>query len=839
MTIWRKPFVPFSFVLLLFATRHALALDPALRLTQYRHTTWRVQYGLPPASPQWISQTPDGYLLVGIPPLGAYQFDGVRLVPWLPPVAPSNDVYDVLPAKAGGFWFIDANGVTHVNGKRVLSHFNLLGAPSGLVGNRVVEDKNGSIWLVLDGVRDSAGPLCHVTDLAARCFGAAAGMPFSRADSIMSDGKGGFWIGTDTALVHWQADKHQIYGVKALRSNAGQDGISSLVPDAGGFLWVGIDRKGPGLGLETFDGRHFRPFVTPSFDGSTLEVLAMHRDRDQNLWVATETGIYRIHGEAVDHLGMADGLTGDSVKGLYEDRQGTIWVPTSNGLDSFSDSGITSFSHTEGLSTDTVYSVLVSRDGTIWLAEYGSLDRLRNGHVSSIRPADGLPGEQVTSLLEDHAGRMWVGVDDGLFLYEQHHFRPVLGPDHRPLGLVGGITEDRDGNIWVECASNPRKLVRIRNLRVQEELSSSQVPAGHALAADPKGGVWVSTLDGNLVLLQHGALRKFPLHIAGEQPRQIEAEPDGSVLVASPNAGLVRLRMGKVQRLTKKNGLPCDGVFGFVRDDDKVLWLEAPCGYIAIADSEIRRWWARPDAAVQYRLFDHLDGARPLRAVFNPTAKSPDGHLWFVAQVLQTFDPRHLLSDRLEPPAHIEQIIANHKTYEIDPGAKANITLPARTQELEIDYTALNLAVPEKTIFRYRLDGFDREWHDVGKRRQALYTNLAPGSYRFRVSASNDGQVWNGTGADLDLSIAHAWYQTNWFRAAYAAAFFGTVWALYRLRLRQIGREKNLHQEVQTALARSYRSRQRSRRTDRRSCPLHGQESARHKRRRGAQRCDR
>ena len=472
----------------------------------------------------------------------------------------------------------------------------------------MIEDVDGSIWIT----RHFQGPpVCHVTELSAHCFGEAEGMPFQQAGSMLLDGKGGLWIGSDTILAHWKSGHSEIYEYEALRSAAGNAGIMALVQASDGSLWVGIGRAGPGLGLEKFDGSKSRPFVTRNFDGSKLTVNALMRDRDENLWVGTlANGLYRIHGETVDHFERAGGLSSDTVNQIYEDREGIIWVITTNGIDSFTDSNVTTFSLAEGLSADSVSSVMASRDGTVWLANNGSLDYIRNGEVFSIRSGAGLPGFQVTSLLEDHAGQIWVGVDDGLFLYKDQHFQRLPEPNHRPLGMVTGITEDADGNIWAECASNPRKLVRIRDFHVQEEFSSSQVPAGHTLAADPKGGIWVSTVAGDLVRIQNGSVQAFPLKVTETPPRQIQPEPDGSVLVAAPNEGLLSVRMGNVQRLTKRNGLPCDGVFAFLQDDQKNWWLEAPCGYISIADSEMQRWRGQPDAVVQYRLFDTSDRDR-------------------------------------------------------------------------------------------------------------------------------------------------------------------------------------------------------------------------------------
>jgi signal transduction histidine kinase len=352
--------------------------------------------------------------------------------------------------------------------------------------------------------------------------------------------------------------------------------------------------------------------------------------------------------------------------------------------------------------------------------------------------------------------------------------------------MVVGIAEDTDGNIWAECASTPRKIVRIRNFQVQEEYSSPQVPPGHAVAADPKSGVWISTVAGGLVRIQNGTVETFPLEIKGETPRQIEAEADGSVLVAAPSEGLVLLRNGNVQRLTKANGLPCDGVFAFIRDDQESWWLETSCGYVYVAHSEMQRWFTYPDTEIQYRLLDRLDGARPALTDFKLATKSPDGRLWFAQYSVQMIDPRHLPFNKRPPPVHIEQIIADHKAYEVDSDANTNVGLPPRVRDLEIDYAALSLVAPEKVRFRYKLEGRDTSWQEPEARRQAYYTDLRPGKYRFHVIACNNSGVWNEQGANLDFNIAPAWYQSNWFRVACAATFLLLLWLIYELRLRQL-----------------------------------------------------
>src|SRR5580692_9390809 len=608
MRTMRNAFLYFWLVSLLLMAVNVLALDPSKRITQYQHKMWRVQDGLLPNIPDWVFQTDDGYLLVGGPSIGIFQFDGVRFIPWLFPSAPSRGIIFPLPSKTGGFWFDDPHGITHVKGKSVVAHFDLSGVPAS-----TSEDLDGSLWIAQSYFSGNSGPLCRITDLSVHCFGETEGMPLQLGRAILADGKGGVWIGSDTALVHWKSGQSEIYEYKELKSSAGQIGVGNVVQDSDGSLWVGIDRPGPGLGLEKFDGRSSKPFITRNFDSSKIGVTALRMDRDQNLWVGTWTnGLYRIHGDTVDHFGKTEGLSSDTVTRLYEDREGILWVATSQGLDSFRDINVTTFSHSEGLLLDNVDSVMASRDGTVWLAQSGSLDYIRNGEVFSIRAGAGLPGDQVTSLLEDHTGQIWIGVDDGLFLFKDQHFRRLPEPNHRPLGMVGGITEDIDGNIWAECASKPRKLVRIRDFHVQEEFPESKLPPGHSLASDPNGGIWIATLKGDVGLFRNGALEvKFPLNLGGDPfNRKIMSRADGSILAASEN-GLVEWRQEKVQRMTTKNGLPCNSVISFMEDNENRWWLHTGCGVLEFPDSELQHWRNNPETIVQTRVFDVLDGARP------------------------------------------------------------------------------------------------------------------------------------------------------------------------------------------------------------------------------------
>ena len=244
---------------------------------------------------------------------------------------------------------------------------------------------------------------------------------------------------------------------------------------------------------------------------------------------------------------------------------------------------------------------------------------------------------------------------------------------------------------------------------------------------------------------------------------------DGAVWIAT-DSGLSRLKAGRIATLDTRTGLPCDRVDSTIIDDDASTWLYSICGLVRIARQDLDAWTAAVDEGktpqrIQPMVLDSSDGVRSAGALgtFSPhITKSRDGKLWFMTyDGLSVVDPRHLPFNKLPPPVHVEQVVADHKTYE----ASSQLHLPPLVRDLQIDYTALSLVAPEKVRFRYKLEGRDHDWQDAGNRRQAFYNDLDPGDYRFRVIASNNSGVWNEDDASLDFAIAPAYWQTTWFRA--------------------------------------------------------------------------
>jgi signal transduction histidine kinase/streptogramin lyase len=515
------------------------------------------------------------------------------------------------------------------------------------------------------------------------------------------------------------------------------------------------------------------------------------RDRQGALWIGTQDqGLYHVHDGRTDRFSRGDGLSGDTIYGLYEDREGNVWVSTLNGLDRFREFAVATLSKAQGI-PGNIYSVLGGADGSVWIGTSSGLARWRNGK-STFTPLPGRQGNAgAESLFEDNSGRLWISSLAGLSYLESERFTAFTAA---PVKRVPAMVQDTAGDIWI--SEQDLGLIHLRGERLLDVTPWSRMNKriARSMTPDPSdGGLWLGFFQGGISYFKDGEIRASYAVADGLGSGSVtglQVDRDGIVWAAT-QSGLSRLSHGKILTLTRANGLPCSAVNWVIRDSAASLWLYAECGLIRITSAEIDAWARDPRRVIQFTVYGALDG-NPNHADtgnFSPKVSlSADGKLWFVSfEGAGVIDPAHIPFNALKPPVHIEQVTADTRSY--DPASQ--LRLPPRVRDLRIDYTALSLALPEKVLFRYKLEGRDEDWIDAGTRRQAFYSDLGPSEYRFRVMASNNDGVWNQEGSVISVVIPPAWFQTVWFRTGVVLTLLFTFWMLARLRWHRLAAELN------------------------------------------------
>jgi ligand-binding sensor domain-containing protein/signal transduction histidine kinase len=770
-------------------------LNPAVDVSQYAHTAWRIREGFPKGQIASIAQTPDGYLWLGTE-FGLVRFDGVHDVPWQGPpnqTLPSNNIRSLLVTKDGTLWIGTAKGLASWKGG-TLTQYPLLG---GQYIFRLLEDREGTLWIGAGAV--PTGRLCAIRDGNVQCHGEDGTFGVGVL-GLYEDSRGTLWAGAPKGLWRWKPGPPKFYPLAEV------NGIQGLGEDVDGTLLVALHG-----GLFRFVDGQTEPYsLTRDIGQFTAQSLL--RDRDGGLWIATsDRGLIHVRQDRADVFTVSDNLSGETVFTLFEDREGTMWVATVSGLDRFRDFAVTTLNVKQGLQSALVVSILADRDGSMWFATVDGLNRLNNGQFTvpqtgSSKRDGKLNGLVPHSLFQDDQGRIWVTTQRGFGYLENDHYVSVSDDS---AGPVTSIVQDTGGSIWI--ANEHLALFQLTGTRVVQQIPWARLgrnsPASTLAADTARGGLWIGFVVGGVAYFADNQIREWysaENGLGAGRVNHLRLDQTGVLWVAT-EGGLSRLKNGRVATLNSSSGLPCNTVHSMMEDDLHSFWLYTACGLVRIARSELDAWTTAVDQEkdikrkVNVTVFDSSDGVRILAGAghYGPqVAKTLDGKLWFLPwDGISVIDPNHLSLNEVPPPVHIERFIADRKTYEPPSVAGERLRLPPLIRDLQIDYTALSLVVPEKVLFRYKLENWDDDWQDAVNRRQAFYNNLPPGNYRFRVIACNNSGVWNEAGTFLDFTIAPAYYQTMWFRVLMVALVLISLALIYQLRLRQVARQVRARME--------------------------------------------
>ena len=767
-----------------------LALDPSLDISQYAHTAWTVRDGFSLGNIYAMAQTPDGYLWLGTE-FGLFRFDGVRSVPWRPPTGeplPDRNINALLVTRDSTLWIGTFSGLVTWSGGKLTPR------PEQELAHEFVaslfEDNEGTVWAGLLGTR---GRLCAIRRGGTQCY--SEDNAFGRAVwALYEDSSGVLWAAAESGLWRIKPGPPKRYptSTELIGLSKTEEGRLLIAIHSAGLLQLAGDK------LESYPVRgsiNSKVFLSDR----DLDANRVLRDRDGGLWIGTvERGLIHVHHGRTDAFKKSDGLSGDVVLSLFEDREGNIWVSTTGGLDRFRELPVATVSVKQGLSSDATQTVLAATDRSIWVGAHEVLTRLQNGQATIFRKTNGLPDDMVQSLFQDDRGRFWASTRQGLAYFKDGRF---IASGAIRSGEVHYITGDKAGNLWL---SENKGLLHLRDGQLVEQIPwqvfGRHQQANVVLADREQGAVWLGFwVDGGVSYVKDGQARESYTTAdgLGQGPvPDLRLDSDAALWVATEYGGLSRIKEGRVATLTTLNGLPCDTINATMEDNDQSLWLYMGCGLVRIPRSELDAWIAAPKRRVEMTVWDAADGVRlrsSAASEYGPrAAKASDGRLWFVTgEGIQVVDPHHLAFNNVQPPVHVEQIVADHKNYwqNITGAAVSNLRLPARTRDLTIDYTALSLVAPEKVHFKYMLEGQDQDWKEVVNDRQARYTNLAPRHYRFRVIASNNSGVWNDQGDTLEFSVAPAYYQTNLFRVLCIVVVLALLWGAYQFRVRQLHHE--------------------------------------------------
>jgi signal transduction histidine kinase/ligand-binding sensor domain-containing protein len=763
------------------------AAQPERLLSHYTHQRWSDESEAP--RPTFaLAQDSRGYLWVAAA-AGLFRFDGIRFeqvsagIDLVANGAPSA----ILVRRDGDVWTnFERSGRFAVYRGGQLRFLNAPPAPHRVM--TMHESSDGTVWVLTERV---GVPLLRYRRGAWTSFGAAAGAPRDNPYSMVVTGDGTVWVSFTGSVARLAPGASRFEFIKRDYRAYGR---LSLDPQQ--RVWI-TDRHGT-YPLTGPNGRGHPPRLRYAYptDAALVRGRPMF-DREGNFWIATYyDGLQRIaHPDArgpvsvaegleqVERYTVQQGLSSNATNQVYQDSEGNVWAATDNGLDRFWPATIR---FAPQLTEPAPYGDILLRasDGSVYIGEESTVYRVRPDHAPEpIFHTDMEP----RSLCEAPDGAIWISLHKNkkIVIWRDGRVREL--PQPIPLGYtVYDCAFDNAGDFWVTASfGGMARLHRGRWERMFGPSGPAFLPKG--MITDAQQRLIVHWNDNTIGRIDGARRTGVKIPFDGYAPDDVTLyRPSANEIYVAGRFGLGRMQAGQFRTIPAKRVPEFSGVNGIVRTTSGETWLASPGGILRVRTADLELAFDRPSAIPKMQIFGARDGlrSRPHSHSRASIVQGGDGRLWIAVQGGTLWlDPKQVTRSRIPPAVAVSALVAD-RAYR-DPKA---VTLPAGTRDLHVDFSVFSFSNPRAARVRYRVDGQDSDWIEAGNRRQAFYTNLAPGRYRFRLVAANDHGVWNPREATVDFVIPPTFVQSDWFIALCALLAALCLWIAYRVRVGQIAR---------------------------------------------------
>jgi ligand-binding sensor domain-containing protein/signal transduction histidine kinase len=749
---------------------------------------------LPANGVNTITQTRDGYLWFGTV-VGLVRFDGEEFklldMSHLTQLR-SSIVTGLSSSGQGGLWFgLERSAFGFCDGNKVSFRGRDESGGVGQNVHTVLVTADGATWIAAE---TQSGRLTK--DNVYETF---PGIDNSDVTAICAGSQGRVWLGTARkGLYFWQGGMI----TKVPDDSLDERIIRALAEDKQGKIWIGTE-----MGLLCYDS-NFRkqPLPYPWYETRALLV-----DRHGAIWVGTSGGgvVRYLDSGASAQFRQADGLADDFITALVEDQEGSLWIGTRNGLSQLSDVKIPTFGKSEGLTADINITVSPSRKGGLWvgtsagLTWFDPVSTASNSMVTYATTNAGLKNDYVKGVFEARNGDVYV-VDGAMNVEILSGGKVVAAYANKSWPTA--IAEDSQ-SVIIAIAG---ELFRVgTNSFTAYPFTNDQKPTINwvfNMITGHDGSIWIASSDG-ICRLKDGGFKFWSKDdgLPDSKAICICEDSDGTVW-GGLESGIVRIRNGQVRSITRQNGLFDNIIYNLVADGHGSLWASSSRGFFRVSRQSLNDFADGRINHVECDVYDGLEDVKTFeRNQQEPSGcKTADGRIWFpTAQGVVMINPTNITINPVTPPVYVHTVRANGRELS---GNTSAVVRPG-FGDLEFHYAGLSYIAPQKILYRYKLDGYDKDYVSVGARRSAFYTNLKPGKYRFHVQACNADGVWGATGASFAVELLPHFYQTAWFLTLMGVLVVLLLFGIYGWRVQLLQLKQQHLQESHDLLERKVNER--------------------------------
>ncbi|KAA6432710.1 response regulator [Dyadobacter flavalbus] len=739
----------------------------------------------------------------------------------------SSDISSLHEDKAGRVWIGTIQGSLHLYNRKK-DNFVRINVNESV--SAITSDHSGKLWVATTTGLVFVDPATFQVTRLNRRTDVPAQIRNELILSLYEDKAGHMWIGTESGLFRYDFKTGHYRKISYEPDHASQ--VKTIAGDQTGHIWVGTFN---GLYQLNTDGGLLRSFRYNIHDRHTISsnmIYAIAAENRETLWICTDGGLNLMHTETGKVTRYAPDmrtpftLTNKSVRSILIDRQGIFWLGTYKGGVNKFDKNLTIFGLKRsdpydpyGLSAPFVTSFAEKENGDLFVGTDGGGLNLFHRKTNLFTKIPIEPGNQLTTSglaimsLEISAGKLWIGTfQDGLFVLDitSGQYRQFT-QDKNPASLgnndVFSLTADQSGKLWVGTNGggvnvfDPETQKFERYFDVNVPLENRMIPLNgyiRDIRQDKHGNMWIASHGTGLAIFDPRSKRSIHYDrqnstLPSNNVLTVHEDRNGEIWIGTGGGGLAKFnaKTRSFRVFDQKAGLISGVINKILEDAQGRIWVSTDQG-VSYLDEKAKR----------FINFTQNNGLQNNTFILGAGIRTQDNLLFFGGiQGFNYLDSRSLRQYHARTPIILKELRVGNKT--ITPADSAvtdehisvakSIHLDYK-QNFTLTYAALNYSDASQTVYRYRLNGFDAEWHDAGSSRTAGYTNLNPGAYQFEVQAKNQNGNWDSPVKSIEIVVEPPFYMTVYAYLFYALALLGT---LMLIRHRGIQKLKNRFRQEQ------------------------------------------
>ncbi len=751
---------------------------------------------------------------------------------------PQSQVLSLFQDSKGYLWVgTNGEGLGRYNGQL----FKHIRSKDGLCSNRITaifEDRQGLLWF---GSQDG-GISCYKNNRF-YTYNRDSGLISNTIWTIAEGDSGSLWFGTDKGIIKYHQGQFQNYTRKYGLLN---EDVRAIVHDTAGAIWVGTF----GGGVFKFDGQFFSSLLN-DVEIDERRVTSIVSAADNSMWIGTlGGGLFHYTSKGLRQYHARDGIHSNSIRSLFRDKEGQIWVGTTNqGLYLLPESGEGTVRKIDGLSNNYILSITSDREGNIWAGTSGGginrltqgcfeqyaledglssnlvisvyqdskdqvwigtvdkgFSRISGGKVRNYDKTHGLHNSRIWSVLEDHKKQVWISTSAGITRFDGDKFMPHNYQVGAPGRTVYQLLEDRNNQLWLASRTG-LCLFEGNDFVCFDKADGLPSEVVYRIVEDDSGKLWMAT-KGGVAVYDGRKIRQLhlPDSLREYNTYSLEIDADQQIWIGTYGGGLVRYGYdedplaGDFQVYREQSGLIDNKITLLNAADSAALWIGTNKGLCKLKLDALYQ-----EGRVIFDRYTENEGFTGIECNQNATFRDKDGNIWFGSikgafKYVEDWD----LNRAYQTQTHIVDIKVNYKDIDwmahashIDPVSRlpVDLKLPYEKRHVTFEIIGINLTAPQEVTYRYKLEGYDRDWSPVTKETSLTYVNLPAGTYSLQVKSGLYNN-WNELPTSYSFTILKPFWMTWWFFSLAALLVLFSIWFFINIKTKFLTRQQKLLKEI-------------------------------------------